>query len=116
MARIGGQSPPESAACVRSRPLRSLSYAIDAGCYGFDCLPLRIVSNHKTGTKAGTTSISVSIYRSNGLLISVGRVAELADAKDLGSFGAILAGSTPVAPTKMYSGLRPEPVQGAVRE
>ena len=28
-----------------------------------------------------------------------GRVAELADAKDLGSFGAILAGSTPVAPT-----------------
>ena len=29
----------------------------------------------------------------------VGRVAELADAKDLGSFGEILAGSTPVAPT-----------------
>jgi hypothetical protein len=28
-----------------------------------------------------------------------GRVAESADAKDLGSFGAILAGSTPVAPT-----------------
>ena len=27
-----------------------------------------------------------------------GRVAELADAKDLGSFGEILAGSTPVAP------------------
>ena len=34
----------------------------------------------------------------------VGRVAELADAKDLGSFGAILAGSTPVAPTKALAG------------
>jgi hypothetical protein len=33
------------------------------------------------------------------LLAHSGRVAELADAKDLGSFGAILAGSTPVAPT-----------------
>jgi hypothetical protein len=31
-----------------------------------------------------------------------GRVAELADAKDLGSFGVILAGSTPVAPTPEY--------------
>ncbi len=30
-----------------------------------------------------------------------GRVAELADAKDLGSFGAILAGSIPVAPTNL---------------
>jgi hypothetical protein len=34
------------------------------------------------------------------LKILVGRVAELADAKDLGSFGEILAGSNPVAPTK----------------
>ncbi len=33
-----------------------------------------------------------------------GRVAELADAKDLGSFGEILAGSTPVAPTKTRDG------------
>ena len=33
---------------------------------------------------------------------SIGRVAELADAKDLGSFGEILAGSTPVAPTKVF--------------
>ena len=33
-----------------------------------------------------------------------GRVAELADAKDLGSFGAILAGSTPVAPTNVGVG------------
>ena len=33
----------------------------------------------------------------------LGRVAELADAKDLGSFGAILAGSTPVAPTIMVN-------------
>ena len=32
-----------------------------------------------------------------------GRVAELADAKDLGSFGEILAGSTPVAPTSFES-------------
>ena len=31
-----------------------------------------------------------------------GRVAELADAKDLGSFGEILAGSTPVAPTPKH--------------
>ena len=31
-----------------------------------------------------------------------GRVAELADAKDLGSFGEILAGSIPVAPTPSY--------------
>lgn len=37
-----------------------------------------------------------------------GRVAELADAKDLGSFGAILAGSTPVAPTIWFP-LRPCP-------
>ena len=36
-----------------------------------------------------------------------GRVAELADAKDLGSFGAILAGSTPVAPTNQI-----RPVKG----
>ena len=35
-----------------------------------------------------------------------GRVAELADAKDLGSFGAILAGSTPVAPTIVQRTLR----------
>lgn len=34
-----------------------------------------------------------------------GRVAELADAKDLGSFGAILAGSTPVAPTNQLDGM-----------
>ena len=34
---------------------------------------------------------------------ATGRVAELADAKDLGSFGAILAGSTPVAPTIMVN-------------
>jgi hypothetical protein len=34
-----------------------------------------------------------------------GRVAELADAKDLGSFGAILAGSTPVAPSRPTSGI-----------
>ena len=33
------------------------------------------------------------------MLRQAGRVAELADAKDLGSFGAILAGSIPVAPT-----------------
>jgi hypothetical protein len=33
-----------------------------------------------------------------------GRVAELADAKDLGSFGEILAGSTPVAPTNNING------------
>ena len=33
------------------------------------------------------------------MLWKPGRVAELADAKDLGSFGEILAGSTPVAPT-----------------
>jgi hypothetical protein len=33
------------------------------------------------------------------ILQRFGRVAELADAKDLGSFGVILAGSTPVAPT-----------------
>ena len=37
--------------------------------------------------------------------IVVGRVAELADAKDLGSFGAILAGSTPVAPTNKIKGI-----------
>ncbi|GEM_PF-2194290 len=36
--------------------------------------------------------------RSEDVLVR-GRVAELADAKDLGSFGEILAGSTPVAPT-----------------
>jgi hypothetical protein len=35
--------------------------------------------------------------------IAPGRVAELADAKDLGSFGAILAGSTPVAPTSHFT-------------
>ena len=34
-------------------------------------------------------------------VLSSGRVAELADAKDLGSFGEILAGSTPVAPTRL---------------
>ena len=37
------------------------------------------------------------------MLAQSGRVAELADAKDLGSFGEILAGSTPVAPTPKYS-------------
>lgn len=41
-----------------------------------------------------------------GLFSVCGRVAELADAKDLGSFGAILAGSTPVAPTNQIKVFR----------
>jgi hypothetical protein len=41
------------------------------------------------------------------MLWQFGRVAELADAKDLGSFGAILAGSIPVAPTLLQ--LQPGP-------
>ena len=38
------------------------------------------------------------------MLFQAGRVAELADAKDLGSFGEILAGSIPVAPTNRIKG------------
>ena len=38
--------------------------------------------------------------------VPVGRVAELADAQDLGSCGVIRAGSTPVAPTTLW--LSPE--------
>jgi hypothetical protein len=44
------------------------------------------------------------------MLWQFGRVAELADAKDLGSFGAILAGSIPVAPTLLQ--LQPGPEWG----
>ena len=40
------------------------------------------------------------------MVFQIGRVAELADAKDLGSFGEILAGSTPVAPTNKTVVLR----------
>jgi hypothetical protein len=45
----------------------------------------------KVFTVAGARATMVALF---------GRVAELADAKDLGSFGEILAGSNPVAPTR----------------
>ena len=51
-------------------------------------------------TTVASGKVFTTVPAAEKILGRSGRVAELADAKDLGSFGAILAGSTPVAPTR----------------
>ena len=51
-------------------------------------------------TTVASGKVFTTVPAAARILERSGRVAELADAKDLGSFGAILAGSTPVAPTR----------------